>query len=103
MAEPVHSSILTPPVSRRTDGLPAPQHTKCSCLPPSSTANDASMAGCVAGSMPELGVAPAGEGLVVGGAGALEEPSAEHAPSTTSAAIAGNHPGDMPPPPATRR
>ena len=48
--EPLHSSMLAPPVSRSTVGLPSPQQTSASCLVPSPTANFASIEGRAAGS-----------------------------------------------------
>ena len=82
--------MLVPPVSRSTVGLPVPQHTKASFLPPAATANASSMEGCSAGSTAAAGVVLAGDGSVDGELVALGGSPPEQAASRKSITIAGS-------------
>ena len=71
-------------------GVPVPQHTNLSCLPPAATVNASSMEGCSAGSTTAAEEVLAGDGSVDGDPVASGGSPPEQAASRKSITIAGN-------------
>src|SRR6476660_7292384 len=82
--------MLLPPLSRSTVGLPVPQHTNLSRLPPAVTGNEPSTEGSSAGSTRAAAEGLAADGSVIGEPAASGGSPPEHAANRRSIRIAGS-------------